>query len=92
MFKRSEKELVVEFYTRKKCPLCEKGKLLLVELQKQWDFTIEEKDIDTSDEWTEKYGLMIPVVVLDGEELQYGQLDKMFIIEALTEKNTPFIS
>jgi glutaredoxin len=78
--------MVIEFYTRKKCPLCEKGKKILLELQEEWEFEIEEKDIDTNDEWTEQYGLMIPVVVLNGEELQYGQLDKMFIIEALTKK------
>lgn len=74
------------FYTRQRCPLCEKGKQVLIELQKEWDFTIVERDIDTNDQWTEEYGLMIPVVVFEGEEIQYGQLDKMFINEALTKK------
>ena len=30
------------------------------------------KLISNSDDWTEKYGLMIPVVEIDGEEVQYG--------------------
>ncbi|MCM3602498.1 glutaredoxin family protein [Robertmurraya korlensis] len=78
--------MIIEFYTRKRCPLCEKGKAILTELQESLRFEIIEKDIDTNDEWNEQYGLMIPVVVLDGEEVQYGQLDKMFINEALTKK------
>ncbi|KIL46505.1 glutaredoxin [Jeotgalibacillus alimentarius] len=43
--------------------------------QEDHDFEIEERDIDTSDEWTEKYGLMIPVVEVGGEIIQAGNID-----------------
>lgn len=74
-------------YTRSRCPLCDKAKNIIMEIKEDWDFLYREVEIDQSDELTEKYGLMIPVVEVDGEELQYGQIDKMVIFEALSEKN-----
>ena len=56
------------------------------------NFTIEEINIDLDDELVEKYGIMIPVIELDGEELQYGIINKMFISEAFSRKNLEFIS
>ena len=50
------------------------------------DFAYEERDISLNDDWTEKYGLMIPVVEIDGKEVQYGQVEKKFIYETLTQK------
>ena len=32
-------------------------------------------NINESDELTEKYGLMIPVIEVDGEIVQYGEVD-----------------
>lgn len=73
----------VIYYTRKKCELCEDGKLLLQILQKEYRFDIIEKDIDTSDELTERYGLMIPVVEIDGEIIQYGQIDLLALEDTM---------
>ena len=33
-----------------------------------------------------RYGLMIPVVEIDGKEVQYGHVDKKFIFKTLTIK------
>ena len=77
----------ITLYTRKRCPLCTKAKDAIVELQAEWDFQLEEIDIETSDELTERYGLMIPVVHLDGEEVGYGFVDKFDISNRLQEKN-----
>lgn len=74
------------FYTRKQCPLCIEGKGILLQLQKDYNFQIVEKDIDTSDEWTEKYGLMIPVVEVDGKVIQYGIIDPFTIEESLKKE------
>ncbi|KAF0818873.1 glutaredoxin family protein [Bacillus sp. ZZV12-4809] len=75
------------FYTRSRCPLCDKAKRVLAQLKKEYDFKLIEKDIDESDELTEKYGLMIPVVEIDGHEVQFGHIDPITVGEALTEKN-----
>ena len=73
-------------YTRNRCPLCDKAKSIIMELKEEWDFHYKEMDIDLSDELTEKYGLMIPVVEIDGTEVQYGQIDKWTIEEGLHDK------
>ncbi len=68
--------LTVRFYTKTNCPLCDKALLILEELQEEIDFTIEERDIYTNDQWLEAYGVMIPVVQVNGEDLQYGIIDQ----------------
>lgn len=77
----------VKFYTRNRCHLCEQAKSVLLELQTMWDFFIEEYDIDESDELTEKYGLMIPVVVINDVEVDYGQINKLVINAYFSERN-----
>jgi len=77
---------VITFYTRKRCPLCEKAKELILELKEEYDFSFEEIDIDESDELTEQYGIMIPVVHINGEEVAFGIINKMDIRNRLQEK------
>ncbi len=77
----------ITLYTRGRCPLCDKAKATLLEIQEKWDFNLEEFDIDASDELTERYGLMIPVVQLDGEEVGFGYIDIIDISNRLQEKN-----
>jgi glutaredoxin len=78
---------VITLYTRTGCPLCEKAKDTLLELKKETDFTLEEIDIESSDDLTERYGLMIPVVHIDGEEVAYGFVNKFDISNRLHEKS-----
>jgi glutaredoxin len=75
------------FYTRKRCPLCDKAKVTIDELRAELDFEFIEKDIDESDELTEKYGLMIPVVEIDGEEVEFGHVNKIVISNRLQGKH-----
>lgn len=79
---------ILTFYTRKKCPLCDKAKVVIDELQQEMEFIFIEKDIDDSNELTEKYGLMIPVVEIDGEEIEYGHINKISISKRLHEKSS----
>ncbi|CAG9620719.1 glutaredoxin family protein [Sutcliffiella rhizosphaerae] len=74
------------FYTKVDCPLCEKAKIKLMELQREWNFSIEENDIYKDDVLLEKYQLMIPVVEHEGEMLAYGQISKEEIRKRLLEK------
>ncbi|WP_160722549.1 glutaredoxin family protein [Bacillus sp. USDA818B3_A] len=77
----------ITLYTRQRCPLCNKAKDAILELREVWNIQLEEIDIETSDELTERYGLMIPVIHLDGEEVGYGFVDKFDISNRLQEKN-----
>jgi glutaredoxin len=79
-------QTVITFYTRKRCPLCEKAKEQILELKEEWNFSFEEIDIDESDELTERYGIMIPVVHINGEEVAFGIINKMDIRNRLQEK------
>jgi glutaredoxin len=83
-------QTVITFYTRKRCPLCEKAKKLILELKVEWNFTLEEIDIDESDELTELYGMMIPVVHINGEEVAFGIINKFDISNRLQEKSQNF--
>jgi glutaredoxin len=83
-------QTVITFYTRKRCPLCEKAKKLILELKEEWKFTLEEIDIDESDELTELYGMMIPVVQINGEEAAFGIINKIDISNRLQEKSQNF--
>ncbi|MFB6468624.1 glutaredoxin family protein [Cytobacillus sp. Hz8] len=78
------KSTIVTLYTRSGCHLCDHAKEIIKELKREFDFFYEEIDINESDELTEQYGLMIPVVKINGVEVQYGHVDKMFIYETLS--------
>ncbi|WP_282138552.1 glutaredoxin family protein [Rossellomorea aquimaris] len=77
----------VLFYTRNQCGLCQDAKITLKLLEEELGFEIKEIDIDESDDLTERFGLMIPVVEMEGEILQYGQIDYFTLSKRLHEKN-----
>jgi glutaredoxin len=85
-------QTTITLYTRRSCPLCDKAKSTLLELNKDWEFTLEEIDIESSDELTEQYGLMIPVVYIDGVEAGFGVINKFDISNRLQEKKASFKS
>ncbi|CEG28963.1 glutaredoxin [Bacillus sp. B-jedd] len=76
----------ITFYTRSRCPLCDKAKADLLELREELSFNLEEIDIDTSDELTERFGLMIPVVYINESEAGYGIIDKDYLRSLICEK------
>jgi glutaredoxin len=76
----------VILYSKVDCGLCEKAKAVLQELQREFSFEVEEIDIYKDDRLLEKYQLMIPVVEVDGEEVQYGIIYKDVIRKRLLHK------
>jgi glutaredoxin len=84
----SETQLpVLTFYTRNQCPLCEEAKLICKLVQEDIPFVLQEYDIEESDELTERFGLMIPVVEMNGEIIQYGQIDYFTLSKRLHQKS-----
>ena len=77
--------MIVKFYSRPNCELCIEGLQTLKIVQEDVAFTIEHYNIEDNDALHEKYMLMIPVVEKDGEVIQYGQLDYVTILDALSE-------
>jgi glutaredoxin len=79
-------QTVITLYSRQGCHLCDQAKQSIIELQKEFDFNLDEVDIDQNDELTELYGLMIPVVFINGKEAGFGQINKIDISNRLQEK------
>ena len=75
--------MIVNFYTRPGCHLCEEARLMLKLVQEDVSFEINEMNIEEDEALHEKYMLMIPVVEFEGEIIQYGQVDYATILEAL---------
>ncbi|WP_407270777.1 glutaredoxin family protein [Radiobacillus sp. PE A8.2] len=73
----------MKFYTKKQCPLCEEAKDLLLSLQPEFTFQLEEIDIYEDDQLLEAYQLMIPVIEVDEKQVTYGNIDLAAVIEAL---------
>ncbi|WP_216831260.1 glutaredoxin family protein [Alkalihalobacterium elongatum] len=65
-------KLKVTFYTKENCSLCDNGLTVLKMVQEDIPFEIEMVDIYKDDELLEKYQVMIPVVSIDGEDIDYG--------------------
>jgi glutaredoxin len=78
-------QTILTLYTRQHCHLCEQAKQAIMELKNEYLFRLEEIDIDQSDELTERYGLMIPVVLINGEEAAFGQINKYILSNRLQE-------
>lgn len=76
----------LRLYTREKCPLCDKAKLVLEELQAEEGWEFETIDIYTDDELLERYGLMIPVIEWGEEIIQYGLVEKQKLIQKIKNK------
>jgi glutaredoxin len=49
-------------YTRRECGLCREAEALLEDL----GVAYEQRDVDTREEWTDAYGLEVPVLVALG--------------------------
>ncbi|TQR06759.1 glutaredoxin family protein [Psychrobacillus soli] len=75
--------MIVHFYTRPGCHLCEEARLMLKLVQEDVSFEINEVNIEEDDALHEKYMLMIPVVEFENEIIQYGQIDYVTILDAL---------
>lgn len=76
---------VINFYTRNGCLLCDDAKMMLQLFQDDWGFIIHEIDIEQSEQLTERYGLSIPVIEIDGQIIQEGIIDPS-VIETYLKK------
>ena len=67
--------LTLIVYGREECHLCQDMIASLHELQGRLHFQIELVDIDNDTELTARYGVRIPVLAADGEEICHYHLD-----------------
>lgn len=72
------------FYGRPNCALCEEGKRILALVAEDVALDVTYINIEENDELHEKYLIMIPVVVKGEEVIQYGQLDYLTLLDAVS--------
>jgi len=59
----------VTLYSRPGCGLCDEARDVVQGVRERADFDLEEIDISRDDALELEYGIRIPVVAVDGEEL-----------------------
>jgi len=59
----------VVFYGRAGCHLCDDALALIERVRARVPFELEQRDIESDDEWFKRYLERIPVVEIDGEVL-----------------------
>ncbi|MCM3714592.1 glutaredoxin family protein [Halalkalibacter oceani] len=78
--------LEVELLSKTDCPLCDKAETVLEELKRDIPFTLTIIDIYQDDQLLEKYQIMIPVVRIGAEEVDFGQISKEKVRKRLLER------
>lgn len=74
-------------YTKANCSLCDEAKGVLLQVQREIPFLLEERDIEQDPVAWEAYHLMIPVVELDGEAIFYGKVSSHRLRQILKAKH-----
>ena len=77
----------IQVYSRRGCHLCE---VLVEELLQllQGRMDVEVLDIDTRDDWREKYNARVPVVKYDGDLICQYHLDRDALARILSNTQT----
>ncbi|MEH7223563.1 glutaredoxin family protein [Bacillus sp. JJ1566] len=73
----------VTMYSKDNCSLCTKAKKVIEELSEEFPLDLHEIDIYKDDVLLEKYQILIPVVEIDGNEVEYGIIHKETIQDYL---------
>ena len=72
-----------DVYIRQGCHLCEDLLVQLQQLQSQYRFEFQTIDVDSSPEYREQYGTLVPVVVLGEREICHYFLDQAALVQAI---------
>lgn len=73
----------VIIYIKKDCPLCDEVKGLVDLFNSDYSIEIQEIDIEQDENLQEKYFLEVPVMKINGEELDYRSIDYVSIEKRL---------
>ena len=77
--------VTLTLYTRKDCHLCEDMHRQLQELQGDYDFEIDLRDVDAHSDWTSAYSDKVPLLLAGSDEICRYFLD----LEALKHRVAP---
>lgn len=77
--------VTLTLYTRKDCHLCEDMHYQLQELQRDYRFEIDLRDVDAHPDWTLAYSDKVPLLLAGSDEVCQYFLD----LEALKQRVVP---
>lgn len=77
------KPIDVLVHTRADCPLCDHAIAMLYKLQKDYPLRIELRDVDAEPELVRLHGERVPVVVINGRERAWGQVNEALLVRTL---------
>lgn len=80
---RAPGELDVELLGRRGCHLCDEAKAALGRIAQAVPLRLHETDVDGDFALRERYGLLVPVVLVDGERVSELRLDEGAVRERL---------
>ena len=75
----------VVIYSKPECCLCDKAKAMLLKVQAEIPFILEEIDISENQVLFEKYQYVIPVVAINGRDLFVSKISDFRFRKALME-------
>ena len=73
----------VRMYSRPGCGLCDEAREVILTERERTPFAYEEVDIDGDDALELEYGIRIPVVLVDGDELFELHVDRRAFADAV---------
>lgn len=71
--------LHVLVFTRSGCHLCESAWEILAAGQEKYRFRLEAVDVDREPELVQRYGELVPVVVVDGKVRFWGNINRVLL-------------
>lgn len=83
-----EASIRVELMVREQCHLCEQARRVVSSVCEPAGLRWQEIDVDTDAEHRRRYGELVPVVLVDGVQVDYWQIDPSRLREALAGEAT----
>ncbi|MGH2740831.1 MAG: glutaredoxin family protein [Actinomycetota bacterium] len=72
---RDDRLPLVTMYSRRRCGLCDAARDVILGALSEVEFEFEELFIDENDDLEGRYGLRVPVVLVDGDERFETEVD-----------------
>ena len=72
-------------YSRARCGLCDDARVVLLAEQARTPFDFDEISIEGDDDLEREYGIRIPVVLVNGEELFEYRVDPALLARTLRD-------
>jgi len=79
----------ITIYSKKNCHLCDIAKEALINIRKEFPFSLIEVDIEKDKEIFEKYKYLIPVIEIDGKETFTYKVNETELKNILKLKSQP---